>query len=122
MLANVAASAATPGVALDGHYIWTYGRPGRPARAMRRLFLAFGFGAAFVVSRVALAALLRSSLLAFEVAAVLGAPVMSAISFGARSLWAFLRSSRERAGDIAVGNDDGTQAKRRIPVATIAGE
>jgi putative flippase GtrA len=87
LLANLLAFLTAFAVSFSGHYLWTFGAPGNPVRAMRRLFVISG--SAFAVNTVLLAALLRAGWLTPSAAAVIAAGVVPAITFVASRVWGF---------------------------------
>lgn len=89
LLANLLAFLTAFCVSFVGHYFWTFGPTGDPARAMRRLFVIAG--SAFLVNTIVLAGLLEAAWVVPEVAAVVAAAVVPLISYLASRLWGFRR-------------------------------
>jgi putative flippase GtrA len=93
LAANTLAFLSAFGVSFTGNYLWTFGSPGHPRRAMRRFLLISC--SAFAVNTLILATILRAGWLAPLYAAILSAAVIPAITFLASRLWGFQNGSRE---------------------------
>jgi putative flippase GtrA len=89
--ANTLAFAIAFGISFLGHYMWTFGLPGSPHRAMFRFFLIST--TAFLVNTLILSFLVYSGWFTPVVSAVISASVVPVISFSASRFWAFRKHS-----------------------------
>jgi len=87
LIANMFAFLTAFGISFAGNYLWTFGSPGNPGKAMRRFVLISA--SAFAVNTLLLASLLRGGWLSPTVAAIVSAAVVPAITFVASRLWGF---------------------------------
>jgi putative flippase GtrA len=87
LIANMFAFLTAFGISYTGNYLWTFGSPGNPGKAMRRFFLISV--SAFALNTLLLAILLRAGWLSPTVAAIVSAAIVPAITFVASRLWGF---------------------------------
>jgi putative flippase GtrA len=87
LIANMFAFLTAFGISFAGNYLWTFGSPGNPGKAMRRFVLISA--SAFAVNTLLLASLLRGGWLSPTVAAIVSAAVVPTITFLASRLWGF---------------------------------
>ncbi len=87
LVANMFAFLTAFGISFTGNYLWTFGAPGNPGKAMRRFLLISA--SAFAVNTLLLASLLRGGWFSPTVAAIVSVAVVPAITFLASRLWVF---------------------------------
>jgi putative flippase GtrA len=87
LVANMLAFLTAFGISFTGNYLWTFGSPGHPGKAMRR-FLMISVSA-FAVNSLLLAWLLTTGWLAPTASAIVSATAIPAITFWASRLWGF---------------------------------
>lgn len=91
LFANLSAFLTAFCVSFAGHYLWTFGAPGSPIRALRRLF--FISSSAFIVNSLVLVVLLDAGLLSPSLAAVVAAGIVPVITFFASRFWGFRKDT-----------------------------
>ena len=87
LMANTIAFVCAFGFSFVGNYLWTFGSPGSPRRAMRR-FLTISVSA-FLINSVLLGTILELGWFNQTVAAIGSAAVIPIITFFASRLWGF---------------------------------
>lgn len=92
LAANTLAFFLALGVSYAGNYLWTFGSPGNPRRALLRFFTIAVF--ALSVNSLMLALLTHYSWLDPLTAATISAAVIPLISYLFSKLWVFERSER----------------------------
>lgn len=91
LIANTIAFISAFGFSFAGNYLWTFGAPGAPKRALLR-FLAISVSA-FLLNSVLLGVILDSGLFDPTSAAIASAVVIPIITFFASRIWAFKHQS-----------------------------
>lgn len=92
LLANMLAFLSAFGISFSGNYIWTFGMPGQPCKAMRRFLLISVI--AFALNSLLLAGLLHAEWLEPTASAIVSIAVIPPITFCASRLWGFHSQSR----------------------------
>lgn len=87
LLANTFAFLAAFGISFAGNYVWTFGAPGQPRKALGRFMLVAG--GAFLLNSLVLATALQLRLLPPLAAAIASAAIIPVITYLASRTWAF---------------------------------
>jgi putative flippase GtrA len=87
LLANLIAFALAFGVSFYGNYVWTFGRPGKPRRALARFVIIALL--AFAANNALLALMLTFAWFSPSASAVSAAAVVPVVSFFGSRFWSF---------------------------------
>jgi len=98
LVANTIAFINAFGFSFAGNYLWTFGAPGSPRRAMSRFFTISV--SAFALNSVLLGAILKLGWFEPALAAIGSAVVIPVITFSASRFWGFNYSSPASSGNL----------------------